>query len=130
MTVVKISFLSLAGVTLLVLLKKHSPSFTVTAEMSLILAVFLSFSSQFGELYETVHLLFFETGVSTSFLKIMIKAFGILVIGGITADICKDNGENGVADAVDTVVKLLAFLCAVPLFSSVVKIALEFIGRQ
>lgn len=129
MTVIKISLLSLTGVMMLLLLKKHSPVYAIMAETALVLTVFLTFFSQFGELYDSFFLLFSETDVSMSGLKIMLKAFGILIIGGITADICRDNGENAVGNTVETVVKLLAFLCAVPLFSSVIKIALEFIQR-
>jgi hypothetical protein len=69
------------------------------------------------------------TSVSGDILKTMLKAFSILTVGGIVSDVCRDNGENAVAGVLDTVVKILACVSAMPTFTAVLVTALSLLEQ-
>lgn len=53
-------------------------------------------------------------GSSAEYVSIMIKGLGIVTLGRICSDICRDCGQNGVAAAVESCAKLAVVLLAMP----------------
>ena len=47
----------------------------------------------------------------------LLKALGIVLIGRITADLCKDAGESAIASGVELAVKTAVLLTALPLLN-------------
>ena len=66
------------------------------------------------------------SSIGESSLKIMFKTFGILAVGAVVSDVCRDNGEGAVAGVVELGMKILAVSCALPVFTAVIEIALTF----
>ncbi len=65
-----------------------------------------------GRISETVVLI--GDGMGGDYIDLMIKGLGIITLGRICADICRDCGEGTVASAVETCVKLAVLLLALP----------------
>lgn len=126
MIFLKIAVFVIAGIVLLVLTKKNAPAIAILCEIVLVGAVILNIIPEAEKLLSLFN--DFETISSTSegSLKIMFKTFGILAVGAVAADICRDNGESAVAGVVELGMKILAVSCALPVFTAVVEIALTF----
>ena len=126
MIFLKIAVFIVAGVVFLGLIRKNSSAFVIFAEITIIAVVLTIIVPEI----ENLLLLFdnFESvsSIGESTLKIMFKSFGILAVGSVVIDICRDNGENAVAGVVEMVIKILAVSCALPVFSAVIEIALTF----
>lgn len=129
MNVIEIAVFALVSLFVLVLIKKNNPQISVVAELAVIAVVMTGIIPEFKELAEACKNIGSVTSVSSDVLKTMIKAFSILTVGGITADVCRDNGENALAGVVDTVVKILAISCAVPTFTAVLVTALTILEQ-
>ncbi len=129
MNVIEIAVFALVSLVVLVLIKKNNPQISVVAELAVIVVVMMGVIPEFKELAEACKNIGSVTSVSSDVLKTMIKAFSILTVGGITADVCRDNGENALAGVVDTVVKILAISCAVPTFTAVLMTALTILEQ-
>ena len=129
MNVIEIAVFALVSLVVLVLIKKNNPQISVVAELAVIVVVMTGVIPEFKELAEACKNIGSVTSVSSDVLKTMIKAFSILTVGGITADVCRDNGENALAGVVDTVVKILAISCAVPTFTAVLMTALTILEQ-
>lgn len=129
MNVIEIAVFALVSLVVLVLIKKNNPQISVVAELAVIVVVMMGVIPEFKELAEVCKNIGSVTSVSSDVLKTMIKAFSILTVGGITADVCRDNGENALAGVVDTVVKILAISCAVPTFTAVLMTALTILEQ-
>ena len=129
MNVIEIAVFALVSLFVLVLIKKNNPQISVVAELAVITVVMTGIIPEFKELAEACKNIGSVTSVSSDVLKTMIKAFSILTVGGITADVCRDNGENALAGVVDTVVKILAISCAVPTFTAVLVTALTILEQ-
>lgn len=129
MMFIKILIFVLAGVVLLFLLKHNAPSFAVFGELTLIAIIVLAIVPETEKLISLFSSLQELSVVSEASLKIMLKAFGMLSVGAVVADICRDNGEGALAGVVELSVKILAVSCALPVFTAVTEIALTFFNR-
>jgi len=129
MTITKIAVFALVSLILLMLLKKHASQFSAMAELAVVVFLVISILPDFSNLIESAKEISSVTAVSSDVLKTMLKAFIILTVGGIAADICRDNSENTLAGVVDTVVKILAISCAIPTFSAVLVTALSLLEQ-
>ncbi len=126
MSFLKIAIFVIAGIVLLVLTRKNSPSLAILCELTLVAFVIFSIIPEAKKLLDLVNSFENLSSVGESSLKIMFKSFGILGVGAVVADICRDNGEGAVAGVVELSMKILAISCSLPVFTAVVEIALTF----
>lgn len=121
--------MAIAGIIILSLLKHSGSAYSVIIQLALVgLTVVVVLPEVRGLLTEIEGMRISEA-VSTESLKIMLKIFGVLTIGAVTADICRDNGENALADTVEISVKIIAMASALPVFKAVINVATSFINR-
>lgn len=129
MNVTEIAILAVAGVLLLGVLKKTTSMYVAFVQIGLIAAVIVAVLPQAKELAETLSALTSVQGISGESIKIMFKIFGVLTVGGVVSGICRDNGENAVADVVEIAVKVISVSCALPVFTAVITLATSFFNR-
>ncbi len=128
MSGLEIGIIAVSGVVLLSVIKKSASVYTTIVQIALGVIVLLGVLPQAKELTEVMQEMISVQGVSGQSIKIMLKVFGILSIGAVTADICRDNGENALASVVEIGVKLLAVSCALPVLQAVITLATSFLG--
>lgn len=130
MSSLAVAALAVFGVLVSAVLKRYAPTYALVFEAALAVFVFISAFSGVKDAVSDAYTLFFGTGISDTGLKIILKVFGLLCVGTLAADICRDASESAVADAVELFTKTVAVLTAFPAFSAVVKIALEFFSGE
>lgn len=117
------------GIVFLALVKHNTPAFTILCEVTLVVFTLLTVLPEIQGLLSLFDSFRGYTSVSETSLKIMFKAFGILTVGAVVSDICRDNGESAVAGVVEISMKILAISCGLPVFRSVIEIATAFFDR-
>ena len=122
----KLVVTAIAGVILIAVLKNSSSVYSVVARIALICLIVLSIAPQMNEIINMLHRIEFNEYFSSETISVMLKMFAILTIGSVASDICRDNGENAVANGVDLSVKILAISCGLPVFSAVINVAISF----
>jgi stage III sporulation protein AD len=65
---------------------------------------------------------------ASEYTESVIKAIGIGYATGVTADICRELGENGIAKAVSVGAKIELVLLALPHVYEITELALELMG--
>lgn len=129
MTITKLAVFALVGVILLTLLRKYVSQLSLLTEIAVVVIIIVGVLPEFKTLLNAFSDISNMTSVSGDILKTMLKAFSILTVGGIVSDICRDNGENAVAGVLDTVVKILACVSAMPTFTAVLVTALSLLEQ-
>jgi len=124
----EIGIIAVSGVVLLSVIKKSDSVYTTIVQIALGVIVLLSVLPQAKDLMNVMQEMISIEGISEQGIKIMLKVFGILSIGAVTADICRDNGENALAGVVEIGVKIMAVSCALPVFQAVITLATSFLG--
>ena len=120
--VIKIAVFAMIGVVVLLILRTNSNTFTIIAEIGIVLLLLFLVVPYIKELFYVIEDLQFITNSSNTAIKIMIKAFIVLMVGSVTADICRDNSAGAVASVVEASVKLLALSLSLPVFSAVIEV--------
>ena len=128
MSGLEIGIIAVSGVVLLSVIKKSDSVYTTIVQIALGIIVLLSVLPQAKDLMNEMQEMISIEGISEQGIKIMLKVFGILSIGAVTADICRDNGENALAGVVEIGVKIMAVSCALPVFQAVITLATSFLG--
>lgn len=128
MTVTELAAFALVSLIFLMLIKKHSPTLSAVAEIAVVVIFIIAFLPDLKDLLERLRGIG-ESFVSTDVFKIMLKAFGVLTVGGIASDVCRDNGENALAGVLEIVVKVIAVSCAIPVFTAVLTTALALLEQ-
>lgn len=128
MSGLEIGIIAVSGVVLLSVIKKSDSVYTTIVQIALGVIVLLSVLPQAKNLMNIMQEMISIEGISEQGIKIMLKVFGILSIGAVTADICRDNGENALAGVVEIGVKIMAVSCALPVFQAVITLATSFLG--
>ena len=126
MSATKIAVFAVAGIVLLVLLKRNAPTFAILGELTLVALTLLVIVPEIEGMLNLFDSFQGFSSVSQASLKIMFKTFGILAVGAVVSDICRDNGESAVAGMVELSMKILAISCALPVFTAVIEIASTF----
>lgn len=129
MTALKIAVLAISGIIMLALLKNNSTTYSAIVQVALVIIILLTVTPQIKELVASLESFNLSENFSFEAIKIMLKIFAILTVGAVTADICRDNGQNAVANTVEFAVKILAISCALPVFTAVVTVASSFFNR-
>ena len=55
-------------------------------------------------------------------IKIMLKILGISMIAQLLSDLCRDNGENTLANQTELSAKIIILVTALPLFTTIMDI--------
>lgn len=80
-----------------------------------------------SSLVDSLKLLGGEVGVEDS-VRAALKVLGLGYLFGISADVCRDIGELGIAKAVEVVGRVEIIAVVMPYFSDIIKAGVELIG--
>ena len=62
------------------------------------------------------------------YTMVIIKALGICYVTQLASDTCQDAGERAMAGKIELAGRVAVLLLSLPMFSSILQIALELIG--
>ncbi len=129
MIALKIAVLAVAGVIMIALLKNNATTYSTIVQVALVVIILLTVTPQIKELVSALDSFSLPENFSSEAIKVMMKIFGVLTVGAVTADICRDNGQNAVANTVELAVKIIAISCALPVFTALITVASSFFNR-
>jgi stage III sporulation protein AD len=117
-TLLKIVGIAVAGLALTVLVKKNSPEIGLLLGLFIAVAVFAAGFDAFRSVKEFLDTLIGESGLARETVVPVFKTCLIAIVSKITAELCRDAGENAVASGVETAGAVLGLYVVLPLFSS------------
>ena len=103
------------------LLKRGQKEIALLFSLAAAVLVFLCILPQIETLTST----FREWAELSGMFGALLKALGIVLIGRITADLCKDAGESAIASGVELAVKTAVLLTALPLLNRLLSLLQE-----
>ena len=121
MDIIKIAGVSLIGITIISILKQYRPEFTIY--ISLIAGIII-ISIVIGKLDGIIQILKSLSEKSTidkEFLNILLKVTGIAILTEYISSVCKDAGENAIANKVNLGGKLIIMSLSIPIISGLLE---------
>ncbi len=102
---------------------KGTPVFAVIASVVLIGEA----SHILGNIFDSVDFLYNESGIREG-ISAALKVLGLGYLFGISADICRELGESGIAKSLEVVGRVEIIAVAIPFWKEIIETGVELIG--
>jgi stage III sporulation protein AD len=126
-----IAFIALIA---LLLLRETSGRFSVLIKIGTVVLLFALIIGElavvFGELLGDIRDVISQDEFLNSSVSVMLKALGVALIGKICADVCKECGENGIAEGVEMLSGVVILSLSLPMLSKILGFASEMLKRS
>lgn len=123
----EIAALAVIGALCALVVRKH------TAEIGLVLAlgvgvlIFSLMVDSIGEIYQLIERLGDLAGLSPAVLSPVIKTVAIAILTRLSAALCRDTGESGIASFVELAGMVCATVVTIPLLEAVLDMVVDLL---
>ena len=119
---------SLIAVVLAVFLKNgRMPVLAMLVSLAAGILIFLKLIPSLVKLITEINSLAQSANLNIDYMVLLLKVVCIAYLGEFAAQICRDAGENGIAQKVDLGVKLVIMLLALPLLETIIETVTELL---
>ena len=127
MDIIKIIGVGLISLIIIIIIRQYKPEFTLYVSLlaGAIILVFLM--DKITGIIDLLTSLSNKAGVNNEFLILLIKITGIAFLTEFAVSICKDTGENAIANKVDMGGKIIIVSMSIPIISSLLETVLEIL---
>lgn len=125
--------IALVAVISLMLLRGLGSGFSPLIRIVAVLLLFGLVVLELSESVQALNVMFSSLdGLDPTVKKVigvMLKALGIALIGKICADVCRECGENGIAQGVESVAGIVIFSLSLPILGEILEFAATILGK-
>ena len=130
MEVMRIVGIGLIGAILSILLRNSKPEFSMLIPVVVSFTVLACAMPYLIRITEELSRMASSAGINSSYMRIVIKVIGISYLVCITAELCKDAGENAIAGKIELGGKLIILAMAIPIINSLLNLVKEIIMHK
>ena len=130
MEVMRIVGIGLIGAILSILLRNSKPEFSMLIPVVVSFTVLACAMPYLIRITEELSRMASSAGINSSYMRIVIKVIGISYLVCITAELCKDAGENAIAAKIELGWKLIILAMAIPIINSLLNLVKEIIMHK
>ena len=109
------------------LIKKSNQEIGLVIAIAASAVICTAAAELFGSISDLIRYAISKSGLSSAIFLPIIKCVGIAIIVNISASLCKDAGQAGIASAVDVLGAAAAVFTALPLIKSLIEIIGELV---
>ena len=114
--------ISLLALILAVFVRDYNKTASIMIMIAAAAMIFFRLASGLSEIFSSISAISSGVETAASYIKLMIKVLGIVLITQFVADLCRDCGENALASQTETAAKVIVIAMILPLFETVIKI--------
>ena len=119
---IKVVGIVLTALIINIVLKNYSKEFTFLINIVCTIIIFTLISKDLKGIVDRLTSISNEISVLLPYIKIMLKILGIPMIAQLLSDLCRDNGENTLANQTELSAKIIILVTALPLFTTIMDI--------
>ncbi len=122
MTIFKIVGISLAAVTVVLVLRAYRPELAVQAAVAAGVVLLLIAITELSGVMAMIDQIVAKYGLNSEHIKVVIKVIGIAYLAQFAAQTCRDAGEGAIASKVELVGRVLIVTVAIPVVISILDV--------
>lgn len=119
--------LSIVSVFIVSILKKTQKEMAIAVTLILGILVFILVIDKLAYIVEKIIEMSSKISYANAYIKTLLKMTGIALISEYTASICKDSGEEAIANKLEFAGKVLILFLSLPLILSLLDVILKFL---
>ena len=123
--VIKIMLLIICSLMLVTILKSVKSGMSVFLLIFVTAAVFIFVCTQLGGVIDFINTLASKAGIDKQYIGIILKCIGVCFLGDFAAGICRDCGENTLANNSEIVCKCSIIVIALPMYIDIFNLILK-----
>lgn len=125
MNIFSICVLAVIAVIIMVTLKPHNSEIALMLGISCSAIILMLILLQVSKITGTVNEIIAASGISTSYIVILLKVIGICIITEFAVNTCKDAGSQTLSNNVSLAGKIMITVTSLPLYSDILNTVLS-----
>lgn len=127
MNILSICVLAVTTVILIVTLRPKNGEIAVMLGISCSVIILLSVLSKASGIISTVNNIISVSGISTSYVVILLKVIGICLVTEFAVNTCKDAGSQSLASNISLAGKIMVTVTSLPLYADILNVVLSLL---
>lgn len=125
MNIFSICVFAVVAVIMMVTLKPCNSEIALMLGISCSVIILMMILSQVSTITQTVNQIIAVSGISTSYIVILLKVIGICIITEFAVNTCKDAGSQTLSNNVSLAGKIMVTVTSLPLYSDILNTVLS-----
>ena len=127
MDIIKIIGVGLISLIIIIIVRQYKPEFTLYVSLLAGALILIFVMDKIGGIIDLLTSLANKTAINNQFLLLLIKITGIAFLTEFAVSLCKDSGENAIANKVDMGGKVIIVSISIPIISSLLETVIEIL---
>ncbi len=123
----KIFILAIVISFVCMIIRHYKPEYALVCQLAGIVVLVIYMLSSFENILSSFKDLMFSGSLDSSFLDVLLKALGISIVTDIVSSICRDSGNNTMANVTDLVGKTIIVGMTLPILKKLTDVAIGLI---
>ncbi|MBQ4518871.1 MAG: stage III sporulation protein AD [Clostridia bacterium] len=122
MIMFKILGIALAGTVTAIVLKEYKPVFAVGIGCMTAIIIFIMLLEQISYVFDVIHLVASRLSLQDEYIEIIIRIIGIAYLARFGSEICRDAGQNAIAQKIELAGKIIIVVTSIPILTAVLNL--------
>lgn len=122
MDILQIIGIGLSGAVTALVLKEYKPLFAVCIGMLTAMVIFASLLRYISYVFDAVHMIAARLSVNNSYITVLIRIIGIAYLSRFGSEICRDAGQNVIAQKIELAGKIMIVVTSMPILTAVLNL--------
>lgn len=129
MSIVTVVGITVVAAFLAVIIRRYNPEYSMAIGLITGALVLLVLITQLTPVLNRMRTMLNSASLPVEYGLVLFKALGISLLAQLSADACRDAGENAMAEKAELAGKVYLMLLALPLFEKVAELAVQLINE-
>lgn len=125
MDIIKITGIGLISLIIIIIVKQYKPEFAIYVSLMAGVLIFTLVFSKISDVISLLNSLVNKSSINSKFIALLIKITGIAILTEFAVSICKDSGENAIANKIDIGGKVMIVTVSIPIISSLLETVIK-----
>lgn len=125
MDIIKITGIGLISLIIIIIVKQYKPEFAIYVSLMAGVLIFTLVFSKISDVISLLNSLVNKSSINGRFIALLIKITGIAILTEFAVSICKDSGENAIANKIDIGGKVMIVTVSIPIISSLLETVIK-----
>lgn len=128
MEIIQVVAAGMIGAVLSILLKKHSPEFSLLIGIVTGVLIFMMIADSLKDVLALLKEMADTAGINMAYLSIVMKVIGIAYIAEFGIQLCADAGEKSIASKIELAGKVLIMVISAPVLLALMNMVLHMVA--
>lgn len=122
MDIAKLIGIGVSGAIAAIILKEYKPAFAVIIGMITSAVIFFFSLTEIRYVFDVIDTISQHLSLDSSYIKTVIRIIGISYLTCFGSEICRDAGQNAIAQKIDFAGKVIIIATSIPILTSVLNL--------